>query len=336
MDNNWYRIAPSEYIIVAMRIPDAVQRAEFIYLTMICLSNGPLPDDDEEIAFVSGLPAEHVKALRPYLNRLSTATGEGQFMTDLAVATINEKKSFIERKTEAGRRGGEAKARKEKGKLAKPSSAKQCQDISSSAIAKGSIAREPLALLEDFSPERENIPSIENKEDSAKQSLAVLSSAIAKPSRPYPNRHVYRKTCNSESNGEFENGDRPKSSPLESALLSHCGFNEFKSETLSSLQYMKLKGAATRLTAAGITLEQIATARANWWGKSPPNFDQLADESLKVSARVSSSPANLTARPSRGDDAQCTTCWDRKYLVEPKGEPCPKCNPDGERICPKQ
>jgi hypothetical protein len=89
-DSYWFKISPEKYLAIAGRIPDGTQRAEFLAICMHCLATqGGLPDDDEEIAFITAIAVERIAALRPYLNRLSKRE-DGQIIPSLAEETIKD------------------------------------------------------------------------------------------------------------------------------------------------------------------------------------------------------------------------------------------------------
>ena len=90
---DWFKIYPAKYLSIAGRIPDGTQRAEFLYIAMHCLNQGPLPDDNEEIAFITAIAPERIKALRPYLNRLCQ-TNDGKIMSHLALETIEKTEEY--------------------------------------------------------------------------------------------------------------------------------------------------------------------------------------------------------------------------------------------------
>lgn len=102
----------------------------------------------------------------------------------------------------------------------------------------------------------------------------------------------------------------PLSHPLGIALLTSAGFSEFQRESLSPMNYSKLQAAVTRLSKAGISDQHIIQARRDWWGKSNPNFDQLADLALQAAANVKSNPKPPTHRPYVVED------WQRNFPRE--------------------
>jgi hypothetical protein len=101
-----------------------------LLIVMHCLDQGPLPDDDDEIAFITAIAPERIKLLRPYLNRLCQSA-DGTIIPNVANDTASERKEFSEKKAKAGRKGGEQSQ-------AKPSSA---QAVLESAQAKPSSAQ---------------------------------------------------------------------------------------------------------------------------------------------------------------------------------------------------
>lgn len=126
---DWFKIWPSSYLNVINRITDGNQRAAFSLLIFHCLNDGSLPDDDGEIAYISGLSVELVESLRPHLKRLARIE-EGRIIILMAEDTIRERKDFAEKKALAGQSGGKQKeANKEVKhlKLAKPSTASETE-----------------------------------------------------------------------------------------------------------------------------------------------------------------------------------------------------------------
>lgn len=107
---------------------------------------------------------------------------------------------------------------------------------------------------------------------------------------------------NSNNNREREQEqENPVSHPLGVALLTGAGFSEAQKETLSPINYSKLRAAIIRLSQANITPAQIQQASENWWGNSPPNFDQLADEALKVANGTGANTKSGQARTHYSD-----------------------------------
>lgn len=96
----------------------------------------------------------------------------------------------------------------------------------------------------------------------------------------------------------------PLSHPLGIALLTSAGFTEFQRESLSPMNYSKLQAAITRLSKASISESHITQARREWWGKSNPTFDQIADLALQAAANVKSNPTTPTHRPYVVEDWQ--------------------------------
>lgn len=103
---DWFKIWPSAYLNVINRIPDGLLRGSFSLLVLHCLNDGSLPDDDEEIGFTTGLPADHVAKLRPFLKRLARIE-DGRIHIQIAEDTIRERIEFAEKKAKAGKKGGE-------------------------------------------------------------------------------------------------------------------------------------------------------------------------------------------------------------------------------------
>jgi hypothetical protein len=99
---DWHQIPQAEWLTVAYRIPDSVMRAEFVYLAVHCLNVGAFLDSDEEIAFISGLPIEHITQMRPYLNRLSERK-DGNLVITISEHAIAERAAFNQRQADRAR-----------------------------------------------------------------------------------------------------------------------------------------------------------------------------------------------------------------------------------------
>lgn len=123
---NWYKYTPSQALSLVSCIPDGTQRGEFLLLMNLCLEHGPLPDDDARIALRAAIPIERVRALRPYLNELSTVK-DGLLMIDLAATLVKERKEYGERMALNGSKGGRPKAEAEQSP-AKPGKAELSSD----------------------------------------------------------------------------------------------------------------------------------------------------------------------------------------------------------------
>ncbi len=138
---DWFKIWPSACLNVINRIPDGLLRGAFSLLLMHCLNGNGLPDDDDEIAYLTGLPLETVTALRPHLKRLATPK-DGKLMICIAEEIIGERQEFAAKKAKAGEAGGKQKqANKEhiQQVLAKPSSASE----KSAATSNGKLCLPP-------------------------------------------------------------------------------------------------------------------------------------------------------------------------------------------------
>lgn len=164
-DADWFKIYPAKYLSIAGRIPDGTQRAEFLLIVLHCLDQGPLPNDDDEIAFITAISIDRIKLLRPYLNRLCQADSD-TVIPCLAADTIAERREFSEKKAKAGREGG-------KQNQAKPSSAKQNQAVLSKAKQ-----NEAQPSQTDRQTDRQAVVGDDNDDD-PKPSPKNLSDAIA-------------------------------------------------------------------------------------------------------------------------------------------------------------
>ena len=105
MENNWYKIFPLQILSHVARIPDPTMHGDFLLLAMCCLQQGGLPDDNEEISWITRLTPERVAQLRPYLNRLADVA-DGKLMVRFVGEIIQEREEYAERRANAGRQGG--------------------------------------------------------------------------------------------------------------------------------------------------------------------------------------------------------------------------------------
>ncbi len=105
---DWFKIWPAHYLVVINRITDGDLRAAFSLLLWHCLNENGLPDNNDDIAFLTGLRVERITELRPYLARLATAK-DGRLMLTPADETIRERQEFAAKKAQAGKAGGKQK-----------------------------------------------------------------------------------------------------------------------------------------------------------------------------------------------------------------------------------
>lgn len=105
MENNWYKIFPLQILSHVDRIPDATMHGDFLLLAMHCLEKNGLPDDNEELSWLTRLSVERIQQLRPYLNRLSDAA-DGKLMIRFIGEIIQERVEYAERRSNAGKQGG--------------------------------------------------------------------------------------------------------------------------------------------------------------------------------------------------------------------------------------
>ena len=180
---DWFKIWPSSYLNVINRISDGAQRGAFSLLLLHCLNDGSLPDDDEEIAYNTGLPVELVTALRPHLKRLAKIE-DGRIIISIAADTIKERQEFGAKKAMAGKTGGEARREKE-------AEAKQVQ------------AREEVKEDAEQKAEAEAVLS-SAKQDKAQLSIVKQSQAI----------QTNKQTDKQTNKGESENPPPPPSAIL--------------------------------------------------------------------------------------------------------------------------
>ena len=157
------------------------------------------------------------------------------------------------------------------------------------------IADQTLAERQEFSRKKAEAGQKGGKSPKAMSSIQKQAEAVldtAKQAKAKPSHSYMHELTNEKQERESMQSENPLSHPLSSALLDGAGFSEMQRESLSSMQYAKLGAAVTRLTAANITVAQIQAARKAWWGNSSPNFDQLADEALKVASGKSVAVVN--------------------------------------------
>lgn len=105
---DWFKVWPSRYLNVINRIADGDLRAAFSLLLWHCLNENGIPDDDDEIIFLTGIKPERIKDLRPYLKRLATSKN-GRLVLVPAEETICERQEFAAKKAKAGEAGGKQK-----------------------------------------------------------------------------------------------------------------------------------------------------------------------------------------------------------------------------------
>jgi len=105
MENNWYKIFPLQILSHVDRIPDATMHGDFLLLAMHCLEKNGLPDDNEELSWLTRLSVDRIQQLRPYLNRLSDAV-DGKLMIRFVGEIIQERVEYAERRSNAGKQGG--------------------------------------------------------------------------------------------------------------------------------------------------------------------------------------------------------------------------------------
>lgn len=178
-DSYWFKISPEKYLAIAGRIPDGTQRAEFLAICMHCLATqGGLPDDDEEIAFITAISIERIVALRPYLNRLCSREN-GQIIPAVAEETINERQEYSAKKAEAGQKGG-------KQKQAVLSSAKQKVAVLDSAQAKPSQTNKQTDKQTDKQTVVEELPH-ETSPENDTNATTTICDGIAETIRSYLN-----------------------------------------------------------------------------------------------------------------------------------------------------
>lgn len=102
MDANWFKVWPAQWLNILNRIPNVSVRSDVLMLAFHCLNEGGLPDNDDDISWISGLPAERVTELRPYLARLATVQ-DGRLMLSFVAEVIEERQQFAERRSRAAR-----------------------------------------------------------------------------------------------------------------------------------------------------------------------------------------------------------------------------------------
>jgi hypothetical protein len=100
MNGSWYQVHPSEVITIASRFPDVRLRMIFNWILTNYLSVEGLPDDDEEIAYLTGLSIEDVTAMRPYWKRLGRIEN-GRIYINYAEEVIADKQMYVEQKSSA-------------------------------------------------------------------------------------------------------------------------------------------------------------------------------------------------------------------------------------------
>lgn len=142
MDNNWFKIWPSKLRALVSSLPSGRMRANMTLLIMTYLDEGGLPDSDNKLAFLTGLPISDIQELRPYFEFLGKCA-DGRLYLDFAEELILERIEFAEKKASAG-------AKRWHGKTANDSSAKTSEAQQSKPkkkIAQLSTAKHSLTEL---------------------------------------------------------------------------------------------------------------------------------------------------------------------------------------------
>jgi hypothetical protein len=152
MDSHWFKIWPAQLLTVIGRVPNREQGADLLLVAMTYLNEGGLPNDDAEIAWMTGLPVENITALRPM-----GSVEDDRLRLAFCDEIISERIAFGERRATAGSQGGKAKAGKPN--ELNPQEALPEEDSNASA---------PEALLK---PRKRR----QAKPSNAKQSQAMLS-----------------------------------------------------------------------------------------------------------------------------------------------------------------
>jgi len=190
-DSNWFKMWPARRLAVAAAIPNGTQRAEFLYLVDYCLELGPLPDDDEEIAFMTAMEPERITALRPYLKRLATFH-DGKMMINLAAQTIQERQEFAERMAKNGQKGGLVRAASAKDFPEPSRNGTTPYEQSEPSLAEPSIAESDNQEQAESSPAKQSRARLHNMHYQTQRGLAEPSKA--KPSLAQPS-HTDMHTC---------------------------------------------------------------------------------------------------------------------------------------------
>ena len=148
-----------------------------------------------------------------------------------------------------------------------------------------SITHPDNALLEPDSPtlQRSNDSPTQDHRHSPTLGRRTVSMYGPRLSLPRESSARAREGENCGTTASAPLGDEPLSvdhAPLDVALLEGAGFTPDQGETLSPGNWAKLKAAATRLSAAGVTVAHVQGVI--WPFARKPTFDQLADEAVKV------------------------------------------------------
>lgn len=112
MDNNWFKLWPSSYLNIINRIPDPSMRGDCLLIAFHCLNEDGIPDDDAEISWITGLPIERIKQIRPYMQRMGKSE-DSIFIFDFVRETLEEKQQYMENKSLSGKQGGRPRKPKE-------------------------------------------------------------------------------------------------------------------------------------------------------------------------------------------------------------------------------
>ncbi|HWQ32279.1 MAG TPA: hypothetical protein VNQ79_05295 [Blastocatellia bacterium] len=162
LETDWFKICPARWLNEVNRIPDASLRGDCLLVLMHCLNESAILNSDDEIAWITSLSVERVRQIRPWLNRLCVNPDAETCQPRLVEEAKAEKRGFVQRKAEAGRKRWEMRQEAQRSNIEQqPHTAEQAE------------------------PEPEQCPAVQSNaeqssavQSNAEQCLAVLSQSV--------------------------------------------------------------------------------------------------------------------------------------------------------------
>lgn len=119
-DTEWFKIYPARWLGAVQRINDESLRGDCLLVLMHCLNEGGIKNTDDELSWITSLPVERIRELRPFLNRLSADPDADVYQARLVEEARGEKQAFVDRKTEAAKKRWSAKQSESEQKRSEP------------------------------------------------------------------------------------------------------------------------------------------------------------------------------------------------------------------------